>query len=72
MTHSFLSADRDDDAMDVDEQEDNEEALGEDDSDDENEEDPSDVAMVPVADMLNARYESENVGLTRYSRIEIT
>ena len=31
------------------------------DSDDEDREDPSDVAMVPMADMLNARFESENV-----------
>lgn len=26
------------------------------------EETPSDIAMVPMADMLNARYEMENVG----------
>ena len=32
-------------------------------SDDEGAEDPGDVAMVPMADMLNARYQSENVGL---------
>jgi SET domain-containing protein 6 len=32
------------------------------DSDDEDVGDPSDVAMVPMADMLNARYGSENVG----------
>ena len=31
------------------------------DSDDEDMEDPGDVAMVPMADMLNARFESENV-----------
>ena len=31
------------------------------DSDDEDAEDPGDVAMVPMADMLNARYHSENV-----------
>jgi SET domain-containing protein 6 len=30
-------------------------------SNSDDEEDSSDVAMVPVADMLNARYESENV-----------
>lgn len=29
--------------------------------DEENEDDPADVAMVPMADMLNARFESENV-----------
>ena len=40
------------------ESEDNE--IVEEDSDDE---DPSDVAMVPMADMLNARYGCENVGL---------
>lgn len=33
----------------------------ENDSDDEDEEDPANVAMVPMADMLNARYKSENV-----------
>ena len=32
-----------------------------DESDDEDREDPGDVAMVPMADMLNARFESENV-----------
>ena len=31
------------------------------DSDDEDEDDPADVAMVPMADILNARYGSENV-----------
>ncbi len=30
-------------------------------TDDEDAEDPGDVAMVPMADMLNARYQSENV-----------
>ena len=30
--------------------------------DDDDVEDPSDVAMVPMADMLNARYGCENVG----------
>ena len=34
------------------------------DEEDEDIEDPADVAMVPMADMLNARFESENVGLT--------
>lgn len=29
-------------------------------TDDEDAEDPGDVAMVPMADMLNARYQSEN------------
>ncbi|KAL1945928.1 hypothetical protein VTO73DRAFT_1930 [Trametes versicolor] len=33
------------------------------DSDDEDHEDPGDVAMVPMADMLNARFESENAKL---------
>ncbi|KAH9929577.1 SET domain-containing protein [Epithele typhae] len=33
------------------------------DSDDEDREDPADVAMVPIADMLNARFESENAKL---------
>lgn len=32
-----------------------------DDEEDEDAEDPADVAMVPMADMLNARFESENV-----------
>jgi N-lysine methyltransferase SETD6 len=37
-----------------------------DEEDDESEDDPADVAMVPMADMLNARFESENVsGLPR-------
>jgi hypothetical protein len=35
-----------------------------DESDDEDAVDPSDVAMVPMADMLNARYGSENVGIS--------
>ncbi|EIM83024.1 SET domain-containing protein [Stereum hirsutum FP-91666 SS1] len=35
----------------------------ENDSDDEDEEDPANVAMVPMADMLNARYRSENAKL---------
>ena len=33
-------------------------------SDDDDREDPADVAMVPMADMLNARFESENVRTT--------
>ena len=36
--------------------------LGSDVTDDEDAENPADVAMVPMADMLNARYGSENVG----------
>ncbi len=36
------------------------------DSDDEDREDPADVAMVPMADMLNARFESENVRTTTF------
>ena len=35
----------------------------EDTSDDEDTEDPADVAMVPVADLLNARYGASNVSL---------
>lgn len=35
----------------------------EEDGDNEDEEDSSDVAMVPMADMLNARYQTENVGV---------
>ncbi|OSD07030.1 SET domain-containing protein [Trametes coccinea BRFM310] len=35
----------------------------EDDDEDEDREDPADVAMVPMADMLNARFESENAKL---------
>ena len=62
-----------DNAMDVDEQNErhehdtqNGQPEPEEDSDEEDEdiEDPADVAMVPMADMLNARFESENVGLT--------
>ncbi|KAH9858913.1 SET domain-containing protein [Lenzites betulinus] len=34
-----------------------------DEDEDEDQEDPSDVAMVPMADMLNARFESENAKL---------
>ena len=50
-------------AMDVDEQptespDEVQETLEE---DDEDEDDPANVAMVPMADMLNARFESENV-----------
>jgi hypothetical protein len=36
--------------------------ANEDDSDEENEDNPSDVALVPIADMLNARHGAENVG----------
>ena len=38
-----------------------EDYVGEEDDDDDDEGDPSDVAMVPMADILNARYGSENV-----------
>jgi N-lysine methyltransferase SETD6 len=51
-------------AMDVDADESFAPAHGEDtggDSDSDDEEDPSDVAMVPMADILNARYGCENV-----------
>jgi SET domain-containing protein 6 len=34
---------------------------GKDDSDSEDGDDPADIAMVPMADVLNARYGSENV-----------
>lgn len=55
--------------MDVDSPEGNEnvdephhaETEGEEEEDDDEEEDSSDVAMVPMADLLNARYGSENV-----------
>ncbi|KLO09098.1 SET domain-containing protein [Schizopora paradoxa] len=40
-----------------------EEDEDEENSDEEDDEDSSDVAMVPMADMLNARYESENAKL---------
>lgn len=36
-------------------------------NDDDDAEDSSDVAMVPMADMLNARYGSENVRLSPFS-----
>jgi len=46
------------------------------DSDDDEDEDPGDVAMVPMADVLNARYGSENVvlydGLSQHSLINVT
>ena len=49
-------------AMDVDDEQIREEKDDEDeDSDDEDVEDPADVAMVPMADMLNARYGCGNV-----------
>jgi len=54
-------------AMDVDDNEEQapgEEAEAEDSDDDSDEEDPSDVAMVPLADALNARYGSENARST--------
>lgn len=38
-------------------------------SEDEDAEDPADVAMVPMADMLNARYSSENVSDTFFARL---
>ncbi|KAI0335074.1 SET domain-containing protein [Cubamyces sp. BRFM 1775] len=41
----------------------------EDDEDDEDREDPADVAMVPMADMLNARFESENAKLFYEERV---
>lgn len=51
--------------MDVDDPGDGEEAVDEEssdkDSDDEEIEDTSDIAMVPMADILNARYDSVNV-----------
>lgn len=54
-------------AMDVDEQPNGQEITdsteGHEDSGDE-EEDTSDVAMVPMADMLNARYQAENVSIS--------
>ena len=42
-------------------------ALNDDDEDEteDDEDDPADVAMVPLADMLNARYGCENVRLHR-------
>lgn len=40
-----------------------EEVDHEDDEEDEDAEDPADVAMIPMADMLNARVESENAKL---------
>ncbi|KAI0368296.1 SET domain-containing protein [Pilatotrama ljubarskyi] len=39
------------------------EVEADDEQDDEDREDPADVAMVPMADMLNARFESENAKL---------
>jgi hypothetical protein len=63
-------------AMDVDEQSHAEERpdvaeeMGENDNDEDDEdddEDSSDVAMVPMADILNARYQTENVGQFRLS-----
>lgn len=37
-------------------------------TDEEDNEDPSDIAMVPFADILNARYRSENVRLLAFCR----
>jgi SET domain-containing protein 6 len=50
-------------AMDIDGTGDGDEALGEEssDSDDEDIDDSSEVSMVPMADLLNARCDSENV-----------
>ena len=50
--------------------EDTDEGLGPDSEDDE-EDDPSDVAMVPMADLLNARWGSENVSSV-FSRFACT
>ncbi|KAJ8596569.1 SET domain-containing protein [Rhizopogon salebrosus TDB-379] len=52
-------------AMDIDGTGDGDEALGEEssDSDDEDIDDSSEVSMVPMADLLNARYDSENAKL---------
>ncbi|KAH9892722.1 SET domain-containing protein [Cubamyces lactineus] len=41
----------------------------EEDDEDEDREDPADVAMVPMADMLNARFESENAKLFYEERV---
>lgn len=62
--HANLSVDSA--AMDVDDpQASSENPPGdeEEDDDDESQDDPADVAMVPMADMLNARFESENVSV---------
>jgi SET domain-containing protein 6 len=52
--------------MDVDGTGDGDERLDEENSDGDDEEmdDSSDIAMVPMADLLNARYESENVSVS--------
>lgn len=52
---------------DAEEQEDRE-GDGNSDSDDEDQENVEDVAMVPMADMLNARYGGENVSKQTYSQ----
>lgn len=66
-SHSAVQANvsTDSAAMDVDELEPdgevNTETAEEDSDEDADEDDPADVAMVPMADMLNAQFESENV-----------
>lgn len=59
-------------AMDVDEQDHDHEtadhAEASEDSSDEDGEDSSDVAMVPMADILNARYQTENVSYVLFYR----
>ena len=54
--------------MDVDVPEDELAVEGEEEEgdDDDDEEDPANVAMVPMADLLNARYGSENVRLISF------
>lgn len=55
-------------AMDVDGEQSEVAGSSEDDEEaaDETGDDPTDVAMVPMADMLNARFESENVSTIRH------
>jgi SET domain-containing protein 6 len=54
-------------AMDVDEQRPapESEEINDEDEDEDDDEDSSDVAMVPMADILNARYQTENVSRFR-------
>lgn len=55
-THEFLNGQREEENGDIDDDDDDDHE-----EDDEDGENPANVAMVPIADMLNARYGSENV-----------
>ncbi|KZT10912.1 SET domain-containing protein [Laetiporus sulphureus 93-53] len=64
-THEPLIGQREEENGDIDDDDDEEEE----DDEDEDGENPADVAMVPIADMLNARYGSENAKLFYEERV---